>query len=190
MDTKDKATKTETGEEKPVREATMIVGLGNPGAEYRDTYHNAGIRALSLLAPHAAFEAASTKTFLFAKENGRIFIQPLTFMNESGIAVRDALRYFGKTPNDLLVIHDDADIPLGELRLQFGRGAAGHHGIESITHHLGTTAFWRARIGIEQRTPLLKRRVKAMKYVLRPVTRAHAPLLQAAIDLLAGELAH
>lgn len=162
------------------KDIVLIVGLGNPGDEYANTYHNAGSLALHYLADNSNFTTASTKTFSFAKLNGKIFVKPLVFMNESGIAVRDALAYFSLTPAQMLVIHDDADIPVGELRIQFGRGAAGHHGIESIINLTGTKDFWRARLGIEQKTIFMKKRIRAERYVLKPLSKAHRALFEKA----------
>ena len=163
-----------------VKDVILVVGLGNPGDEYAHTYHNAGALALRYLTDEADFTTASTKTFAFAKLNGKIFIRPLVFMNESGIAVRDALAYFNLKPEQMLVIHDDADIPVGELKIQFGRGAAGHHGIESIIHLVGTKDFWRARLGIERKTMFMKRRIRAERYVLKPLSKEHKALFEKA----------
>ena len=148
----------------------LVAGLGNPGKEYENTYHNAGLMALHHLAGEQHFITASTGTFAFAKNGEKIFVRPLVFMNESGIALRDALHYFNLKPAQMFVIHDDADIPLGEVKIQFGRGEAGHHGIESIAKLVGTKEFWRARVGIEQKTFFTKKRIRAEKYVLKPVS--------------------
>ena len=158
----------------------LVVGLGNPGSEYANTYHNAGSLALQFLTDNADFTAASTRSFAFAKLHGKIFIRPLVFMNESGIAVRDALAYFNLKPEQMLIIHDDADIPVGELKIQFGRGAAGHHGIESIINAVGTKDFWRARLGIERKTMFMKRRIRAERYVLKPLSKEHRTLFETA----------
>ena len=154
-------------------EISIIVGLGNPSEELKNTYHNIGMLAVHSLSGEVSFESASTHTFAFTKSPHRIFVEPRVFMNESGLAVKDALAYFKKAPSELLVIHDDADIPLGEYRLQFGRGEAGHHGIESIIGAIHTKDFWRLRIGIEQRVPILGTRKRASTYVLKQISHNH-----------------
>lgn len=170
-------------------EVVLIAGLGNPGDIYKNTYHNVGRMAEDHIAGKLDFVNASTGTFAFAKSNGRIFIHPLVFMNESGIALRDALRYFSLAANQILIIHDDADIPLGDVKIQFGRGEAGHHGIESIAKLLGTKEFWRARVGIEQKTMFTKTRIRAEKYVLKPISRAHQQRMEHVFNEIARALA-
>ncbi|MFA5083808.1 MAG: aminoacyl-tRNA hydrolase [Candidatus Paceibacterota bacterium] len=137
----------------------LIIGLGNPGAKYAPTYHNAGKLAIAYLMETAAEtmtlvqkgKQKNFEYFKFADGGSLIFVQPLTFMNESGKAVAACLKYFGVKPKETLVIHDDSDIGLGESKLSFGRGAAGHHGIESIIDNLKTDKFWRLRIGIRKK---------------------------------------
>lgn len=154
-------------------EIELIVGLGNPSDELAQTYHNVGMQALTSFADGTAFTPASTGTFAYARIGAHTFIQPLVFMNESGLAVHDALHYFKASPSQLLVIHDDADVPLGEYRLQFGRGEAGHHGITSVVKSIHTNEFWRLRIGIEQKHPIIGTRKRAETFVLKPISHAH-----------------
>lgn len=132
----------------------LIVGLGNPGAEYARTRHNAGFKLAELLARRwGADWAMAKKLSAFvarARRSGRpvALCRPQTFMNASGESVRTAVDYYGVPLERLLVAVDDADLPLGELRLR-GRGSSGgHHGLESIERHLGTREFARLRIGI------------------------------------------
>ena len=133
----------------------LIVGLGNPGAEYAQTRHNAGFLLVEKLA--VRWNAGWTNERKFkarvarAERNGdRVLLcQPQTFMNLSGEAV-GALKNFYQLPpqSELLVAVDDADLPLGEIRLRAGGSSGGHHGLESIEQHLGTREFARLRIGI------------------------------------------
>ena len=116
------------------KDVSLIVGLGNPGKDYERTYHNAGRLTLAVLAPEDGWHTRDK--FRYVKDSGRTFVMPKTFMNESGEAVAAALKYFKLKPADLLVIHDDSDLPLGEWKFQFGRGSAGHRGIASIINHL------------------------------------------------------
>lgn len=132
----------------------LVVGLGNPGTRYAHTYHNAGRIALAMLEAHR--EVFPPRTRFMALD---------VFMNESGPAIARVLR---GAPHTLLILHDDSDLALGTSRLVFGRGAAGHHGVESIIRALGTKDFWRLRIGI--RPPSLIG-VKASDFVLRPMPK-------------------
>lgn len=130
---------------------SLVIGLGNPGKEYANTFHNVGQILLFSLCGSEGF--SSPRPSFFYKKSGNLsFIIPKTFMNESGIAVSDALVYFKNNPEQLLVIHDDTDLELGDIKLQFGRGDAGHNGIKSVIKHLGTDSFWRLRIGVRKKT--------------------------------------
>jgi peptidyl-tRNA hydrolase, PTH1 family len=130
----------------------LIVGLGNPGKRYNDTYHNIGVRAVTTIAGDKAFTKPFSvfkgKPFEYMKIGSRAYIKPLTFMNESGKAVYASLKYFGVTPDEVLVIHDDSDIEAGHYKLSRGGGSAGHNGIKSVIQYLGTEDFWRLRIGV------------------------------------------
>jgi PTH1 family peptidyl-tRNA hydrolase len=132
----------------------LIVGLGNPGRDYARTRHNAGFMVLDRLAESWKASWSVEKKFASrvakAERNGNKLIlgQPETFMNASGQAV-GALVNFHKVPvSQVLVVVDDADLSLGEIRLRPGGRSGGHHGLESIEQHLGTTEYARQRIGI------------------------------------------
>ena len=132
----------------------LIVGLGNPGVEYARTRHNAGFQVIESLARRWRAEWAATKKFnaLLARvrtgDRRVVLCRPQTFMNASGEAVRAVADYHGVPAERLLVVVDDADLPLGELRLRPGGSSGGHHGLESVEQHLGTREFARQRIGI------------------------------------------
>ena len=139
----------------------LIVGLGNPGNEYENTPHNMGRRCVFRFAEEHGFEAfhAEKKFNALVSEktaDGQkiIAVLPETFMNNSGDAVSAIAAFYKITAEGIWVLNDDADIPLGAIRIAFGGGSAGHHGIESIAEKLGTTDFWRFRIGIGQKEPL------------------------------------
>ena len=132
----------------------LIVGLGNPGREYARTRHNAGFMVLDQLAERRKARWAREKKFVarVAKADWNserlILCEPETFMNASGEAV-GALVTFYRVPVDrLLVVVDDADLPIGEIRLRARGSSGGHHGLESIEQHLATREFARLRIGI------------------------------------------
>ncbi|MFA6407382.1 MAG: aminoacyl-tRNA hydrolase [Candidatus Paceibacterota bacterium] len=156
--------------EKP-RIITLVVGLGNPGAEYENTYHNIGFSTVDFLTNYEHFSLSRSKTFTSLEKDGIRFIKPLTFMNDSGRAVVDALHYFKKKSEHMCIIHDDIDVPVGSYKLQFARGAAGHHGVESIASTLDSTAFWRIRIGIGKESPLGEK-MRASSLVLSPITKS------------------
>ncbi len=133
-------------ENKPI----MVVGLGNPGAQYANTRHNVGFMAVDALAGDAAgWRSEKGALITRADIDGRriIFVKPQTFMNNSGIAVA-ALMAFYKVPlENIIVIHDDMDIPVGGCREKVGGGSAGHNGIRSIDAHIGRE-YRRVRVGI------------------------------------------
>ena len=132
----------------------LIVGLGNPGADYAKTRHNAGFLLVERLATrwHAVW-ASERKFFARIAKTGRdgskiLLGEPQTFMNLSGEAVGALVKFYQLPLEKILVVVDDADLPLGEIRLRPGGGSGGHHGLESVTQHLGSKEFARLRIGI------------------------------------------
>jgi PTH1 family peptidyl-tRNA hydrolase len=132
----------------------LIAGLGNPGEEYAKTRHNAGFSLAGKLAARWKADWKNERKFnarvARAKRNGiRVLLcQPRTFMNASGEAVKAVMGLYRLPPEHLLVAVDDADLPLGEIRLRAGGSSGGHHGLESVEQHLGTRAFARLRLGI------------------------------------------
>jgi PTH1 family peptidyl-tRNA hydrolase len=130
----------------------LIVGLGNPGRRYRGTRHNVGREVVQHLADRLGvrLEEDGWARTARARVDGVtvVLAVPETYMNVSGQAVRDLLRRGRRRPGDLLVVHDDLDIPLGHVRLRPGDGAGGHNGIRSIIAELGTGMFPRLRIGV------------------------------------------
>jgi PTH1 family peptidyl-tRNA hydrolase len=132
----------------------LIVGLGNPGAEYAKTRHNAGFLLVQKLAERwkagwtleKKFNARMAKA---DRDEGRVLLcEPQTFMNSSGETVGPVIGFYRVPLNRLLVAVDDADLPFGEIRLRPSGSSGGHHGLESIEQHLGTREFARLRIGI------------------------------------------
>lgn len=128
----------------------LIVGLGNPGKEYARTRHNAGFMLVECLAERWQAEWKAERKFQarLARSGDKILCQPQTFMNLSGEAVGAVMNFYRLQAGQLLVAVDDADLPLGEIRLRPGGGNGGHHGLESLQQHLGTREFARLRIGI------------------------------------------
>ncbi|MGA3284866.1 MAG: aminoacyl-tRNA hydrolase [Verrucomicrobiota bacterium] len=132
----------------------LIAGLGNPGVEYAKTRHNAGYSLVEKLAARWKTDWTNERKFnarvARAKRNGvRVLLcQPQTFMNASGEAVKAVMSFYQLPPEHLLVVVDDADLPLGEVRLRAGGSSGGHHGLESVEQQLATQAFARLRLGI------------------------------------------
>ena len=132
----------------------LIVGLGNPGSDYARTRHNAGFIVSDRLADRWRADWGLERKFNARLANaqrtgGRVMLcQPLTYMNSSGEAVQAVQAFYQIALSHLLVIVDDADLPLGTLRLRPGGSAGGHHGLESIEQHLGSREYARLRVGI------------------------------------------
>lgn len=161
------------------QEPYLIVGLGNPGREYKRNRHNVGFMVLDQLAElfHTSFTRVSMKALVTDTRfrDQRIYlVKPQTFMNKSGTAVR-SLAHFYKLPlSRLLVIYDDVDLPLGTLRLRPSGGSAGQKGLKSIIQQLGSQDFPRLRIGIS-RPP---GRMSVSSYVLQDFSSAETEILE------------
>jgi PTH1 family peptidyl-tRNA hydrolase len=132
---------------------TLIVGLGNPGPRYAGNRHNVGFMALERLADDARIDATRKKfKGLFGAgeiERERVvMLAPQTFMNLSGQSVQPCAAFFDVSPPQIIVIHDELDLPFGTIRLKIGGGHAGHNGLRNIVAQLGTNTFVRLRVGI------------------------------------------
>ncbi|HXF10285.1 MAG TPA: aminoacyl-tRNA hydrolase [Desulfuromonadaceae bacterium] len=138
----------------------LIVGLGNPGAEYAKTRHNAGFLVVDRLASKWKCDWANERKFRAriakADRNGRklLLCQPQTFMNLSGETVGALTKFYQVPIAQVLVVADDADLPFGTVRLRPGGSSGGHHGLESIEVHLGSRSFARQKIGIGRKDNL------------------------------------
>ena len=170
----------------------VIIGLGNPGREYERTYHNAGVLSLPFIAANLASGAVPLDfkrykdSFEYASAGNVTLVKPLTYMNESGAAVRDALKVLRVSPEDIAVAHDDSDLTIGDFRIVKGGGAAGHKGILSIVAHIGTEDFLRIRIGI--RAANEARRKKAGDFVLSTITPSDMKMLESAFGEISKNL--
>jgi len=136
----------------PIR---LIVGLGNPGAEYEQTRHNAGFWLVDNLAnalPNARLQRESGFNAMVAKTiiggNQLWLLEPQTYMNRSGQSVGAIARFYKIQPDEVLVVHDELDLPPGAAKLKKGGSSGGHNGLKDITSALGTQDYWRLRIGI------------------------------------------
>lgn len=144
----------------------LIVGLGNPGEKYKNTRHNIGFMALDAilskfepaektyweekkdLKSNIKFLSTNTKSQPPTANRQILLAKPTTFMNNSGFSVAKVLNYYKTPTEDLIVIHDDLDLPFGKIRVRFGGSAGGHHGVESIIEQIKTDKFLRIRLGI------------------------------------------
>lgn len=131
----------------------LLVGLGNPGKEYENTRHNVGFLALDELAQRQSLPLTRLRhrALTGSTQIGGhrvLFMKPVTYMNLSGEAVGEAVRFYKLTPQQVVVISDDTDLPVGKLRLRRQGSAGGHNGLKSIIQHLGTDAFPRIKIGV------------------------------------------
>ncbi|HEY7640488.1 MAG TPA: aminoacyl-tRNA hydrolase [Steroidobacteraceae bacterium] len=150
----------------------IIVGLGNPGPEHLLTRHNAGFWFVDALAskagarfrPHTKFQGEICRTQLSGGEV--TLLKPMTYMNRSGLAIRALVDYLKVPASEVLVIHDELDLPVGDVRFKFGGGAGGHNGLRDTITHLGAD-FWRLRFGIGHPGD----KAEVIDYVLRRAPR-------------------
>jgi PTH1 family peptidyl-tRNA hydrolase len=160
----------------------LIVGLGNPGAEYIQTRHNAGFWFCERLAAELGLSFSNESRFhgrvAQARAAGVWLLLPQTFMNRSGQSVGALARFHRIPPAEILVVHDELDIPPGQLRLKFGGGLGGHNGLKDITAHLGTQDYWRLRIGIGHPGD----RNEVVNYVLKPPRREEQDEIDASLE--------
>ena len=163
----------------------LIAGLGNPGREYVRTRHNAGFMVLDRLARRlqsgwALEKKFSSKLARSERDGNKLFLcEPETFMNASGEAVAAVAAYYQVPVEQSLVVLDDADLPLGEIRLRPRGSSGGHHGLESIEQHLGTREFPRLRVGIGRANNGAR---QITGYVLSPFSAAEAGLMEQVLE--------
>ena len=159
----------------------LVVGLGNPGAQYTSTRHNIGFDIVDAFTDDwskaPAGNAMAAKTSIDATEVH--VLKPQTFMNLSGEAVQAYAHYFKIAPEAIVVIHDEADIPFGAIKTKFDGGTAGHNGLKSIAQQLGTHAFWRIRFGVGKGS---SPHVPLDQFVLAKWTEAEAQQLPQLIE--------
>ena len=149
----------------------LIVGLGNPGEKYQKTHHNIGFRIIDEL------KSLNLEKTILAK--------PQTFMNLSGKAVKSLMRKYKIAINNLWVIHDDIDLPLGKIRIAKNRGAAGHKGVESIIKEIGSKNFIRFRVGIQ---PKLGKPKNPEKFVLQKFNKQEEKIAKEVIKKTADAI--
>jgi peptidyl-tRNA hydrolase, PTH1 family len=143
----------------------LIIGLGNPGKKYEGTRHNIGSRVIDELG------SLNLENIILAK--------PKTFMNESGKAVKGFIKKYKIKPENLIVIHDDIDIPIGKIKISKDSGAGGHKGVESIIGNIGTKNFIRIRVGIQ---PKRGKPERVESFVLKKFTKDEEKLLKETLE--------
>ncbi len=173
----------------------LIVGLGNPGTQYTQTRHNAGFMAVDRLATRHGLTRPKTKFHAGVLEGliadqRCLLMQPMTYMNRSGLAVGEAVRFYKLDPAvGLMIVIDDVALPAGQIRIRSGGGTGGHNGLADIERVLGTRDYPRLRIGIDS-----PGRAPQSDYVLGPFTPTQRdaidPALDRACDAIEAWLAH
>jgi PTH1 family peptidyl-tRNA hydrolase len=168
----------------------LVVGLGNPGAEYAGTRHNAGFLLVEKLAQQWQAQWTDEARFrcrlVRAERSGKkvLLCEPQTFMNLSGEAVGPLVKFYQLPLAQVLVVVDDADLPFGEIRLRPGGGCGGHHGLESVMQHLGSREYARLRIGIGRKNEVRE----ITGHVLGKFEAAGQALLEQVLNRAAGQV--
>ncbi len=169
----------------------LIVGLGNPGREYETTRHNVGFQWVDELARKQKLSFKSESKFHGLTARGQLhgqevlLLKPQTFMNHSGRAVGALVQFYKIEPAEMLVVHDELDLPPGLARLKLGGGHGGHNGLKDIIAHLGSKDFWRLRIGIGHPGE----RTEVSNYVLGDPRHEESELMEEAMQK-AQNIAH
>lgn len=173
------------------RDRFCVIGLGNPGEEYRLTRHNVGFHVVDVLAARIdvdirrpEYRALTAEGFL-----GRsmvLLMKPQTYMNASGRSAAEALKNLGLSPERLVVVYDDLDLPTGRLRIRASGGAGGHRGVASIVAEVGTGDFARVRVGVGRPRP----GIPVIDHVLSPFEADEGELVCHAVGLAADAVEH
>jgi len=145
-----------------MKELKIAIGLGNPGDRYQNTYHNVGLFAISFFEEKGFFK------------NLKLFKSEASAMNVSGGYVLKVMKKNKLSPEEILIIHDESDIKIGEYKFSFDRNAAGHNGVQDIISRLNTKAFWRLRVGVQTNT---NTHIKAQDFVLKNIPTSENKLI-------------
>jgi len=171
----------------------LIVGLGNPGLKYKKTRHNVGFQTIDKISAKYKVQSAKLRfsAELFKREIGSkkvILAKPQTFMNRSGESIKTVASYYKIKPENIWVIHDDIDLPLGTIRISQDGTSGGHKGIQSIINHLKTKNFPRFRIGIRPIGADSRACSSTEKFVLKKFTKAEEKIIKEEIKKTAQEV--
>lgn len=165
----------------------LIIGLGNPGKEYQNTRHNAGFRLVEALAERESFLMNKKFEAELLEKKGFLLVKPQTFMNESGRAVRKMMDFYKLGTDDVVVVHDDLDLKLGEYKIQKGVGPKVHNGVSSVEACLPSKDFWRVRLGVDNRGKSMYGGTGA-DYVLAKFSKEELEILDEVLAEAADEL--
>lgn len=170
----------------------LIIGLGNPGAEYAGTRHNIGFYfadKLRKIWDLPEFEFNKKLNAEISKNSDNVLIvKPQTFMNLSGDAVRAILDFYKLTPDDVIVIHDDLDITIGNYKISKNVSSAGHNGIDNIIEKIGTQDFTRVRVGVEMEAGRLARQIPGEDFVLQKFSEEELEKIKKIITGIISEI--
>lgn len=171
----------------------LIVGLGNPGKDYQNTRHNLGQKIIIEYVKANHNSLLQEKKSLISKifeigesSNKKILAISTDYMNNSGITVQKISQFYKIPPSDIYIVHDDLDLPVGEYRIQFDRGPAGHNGIKSIIENLKTQQFHRIRLGIGK----TENNIPTEDYVLEPPTKPESDIIKTLTPKIFEEISH
>ena len=175
----------------------LIVGLGNPGAEYEATRHNAGFWLVDQLARQAGTTLRVESRFHGLAARARLWdqeiwlLKPSTFMNRSGLSVVSLARFYKILPDEILVAHDEMDLPPGTVKLKRGGGSGGHNGLKDISAHLTTPEYWRLLIGVghPRNQNAASGREEVVNFVLKPPRREEQQAIDESIERCLDPLA-
>ncbi|MEX3605543.1 MAG: aminoacyl-tRNA hydrolase [Burkholderia sp.] len=172
----------------------LIVGLGNPGVEYTATRHNAGFWLVDQLACETGATLHNERRFHGHYAKARLYgeevhlLEPQTYMNRSGQSVVAVAQFFKILPDEILVAHDELDLPPGSVKLKLGGGSGGHNGLKDISARLSSQQYWRLRIGIGHPRELIPEGARAAaksdvaNFVLKPSRREEQEVIDASIE--------
>jgi PTH1 family peptidyl-tRNA hydrolase len=162
----------------------LIAGLGNPGPRYKNTRHNIGFKVINLWGDDLNVQLSGrrfqSRNALTRFEGKRIFlVRPLTYMNLSGESIRACVDYYGIQTENILVVHDDLDLPVGKIKVAKNGGSGGHKGVMSLVQHLGTKEFFRVKVGIDR--PRYRESVE--NFVLNPFYKDEREIVEEVIRM-------
>jgi len=170
----------------------IIIGLGNPGQKYVNTRHNVGFRAVDEIAANFQFPIFNSQSIYNSQiskgqinDQTIILAKPQVFMNLSGISVKKLIKNLKIEIRNLVVVHDDIDLPVGQFKIQKGRGSAGHKGVQSIINELGTKDFWRIRIGV---CPQRGKPKNVERFVLQEFTKQEKEIIKSLIGQIPKQI--
>jgi PTH1 family peptidyl-tRNA hydrolase len=179
----------------------LIAGLGNPGAQYADTRHNIGFMAIDALARRASFTSKFHSEVVTHTIDGEkcLLLKPQTYMNNSGRAIQSAMTFYKIPLHNVIVLHDEIDLPLGKIRIKQGGGANGHNGLKDIDQLVGDN-YWRIRLGVgrpEGQAPVhdyvlgrfTSEQMADVERLLKELTDKFALFWQSAPEVLASKVA-